>query len=413
MSSALFTFLLFLYKSLSLITGLFRAFFDLFTGAGRTSESDSPGTSVKIYFTPASSRRPKGLKSLVLPHSVALRRLEDVERRIAETTPSQLVSSYSESAYSTDPELGHCNVVNLWESPPRLHILTGRLQSPTPWASPASSFVLSKHSPESVSCSSWPSVCNTLGHYNKKSLPRDADPSVSPSSVSLQFWTGSPRGNQPLSPVRLNCSYSPSAGGNRSHIVPYSNGALSVASANNTFDVPVYVSPPPANVECSVVGDAADESQEQEISTLATKRSTVICDPAILFTLRPTYSARTPGHGERTFQRFTPSTPSASPVSLVSEWSPSGLFASPVRRTSSSSPCSPPHSKSLSEPCFTSVRDLSSIAETNRIHPDSVPLDPVWSAGLLTKSLVPETVSCPDVSGSIGAAIAESEVNMS
>jgi len=380
----MFTFLLFLYKSLSFISGLFHSFFDLFTGAGRTTEADSAGTSAKSYVTPASSHRPKGLKSLVLQHSVALQRFENAERRIAGTTPSRLVSSYPESTYTIDPELGHCNIVNFWESSLRSNSLSDRLQSATPWASPSSSYVLQKYSPHPFSFR--PSVFNTLGHSNKKSPSCDVDP---PPSVALQLWTNSPQGTQSLSPARLNCSYSPSAGGDHSCFVPHVNGTPSIASADNTFDPSIHVSLPHANVEHSVLSDV-DEPQEQETPTLVTDMSTVIYDPAVLSTLRPTYSARTPGHGGRTFQRF--------------KWLPSGPFAGPVRETS----CSTPRTRTLSEPCITCLRDPPAIAEIGGIYPGSVP-----SVGFPTKSLVPETVSCPDLPGSIDATTGESEVNVS
>jgi hypothetical protein len=376
--SHLYTFFLFLQKSLSFVAGLFHSFFDLFTRAGRTTESDAQGTEVQARFTVVSSRRPKESKPLVLPQNVALRQwLEDVKRRITEMTPSQFVSSYMNSANSSDPELGHCNVVNLWDSLPLFHPLSDRLQSAAPWASP-SSYVLTKYSPRSVPGSSWLSVCDAQGHSDKKSLPHDADLSVSPPSASLAgaVWTSSPLS---LSPIRLDCSYSPFAGENRSYFAPYFSGSPSVVLANNVLDFSIYPSSLHANVGCSIVSDASEEHQEQKKPRLAIEAPTVIYDPAILLTLHPDYSARTLQHGEPNLQTLNLSVSPASPISLACEWSPSGLLVSPVRGTSS-----------LSEPhCTISLRDLSALAELGGIHLDSVLQGSVVHA----EGLIPETMS--------------------
>ncbi|KAG0706790.1 hypothetical protein DFH29DRAFT_1076773 [Suillus ampliporus] len=411
MSSILHTFVLFLHKSLTFITGPFRSFFGLFSGGERATEPDAPGTDGHSFFTLVhliSSQKPKGLKPFVLPQNVVLRRLEDARCRI---THGQEMAS---STNSSDPELGHCNVVNLRGSPRLSHPLSVRSQLPMPSFSPPSSYAVPKHSNESMSHNSWPPVFDTRLQSGKNSLPYDANLSTSLSSASLKVWTSSPQGKQILSPTRPTCSYSQRAGENRfaspfgdrgsSYFAPYFHGVPSVASAADLFDFSVYASSPHVNVECYSASDAPHESQRQAKPRLAAKISTVVYDPAIreVFTLRPSYGTRVPGRGGRNFQKLVLSTPPASPISSVSEWSPSGLFTSLGEQTSSPSSITT-HTRSLSAACISSPCHLFA-AEIGGIR--SVPRVPILPVGFTAKSFVPDTVSCPDICGSIGRATA-------
>ncbi|KAG2074276.1 hypothetical protein BDR04DRAFT_1151363 [Suillus decipiens] len=403
MSSILHTFVLFLNKSLSFITGLFRSFFGLFTGGRRASqEPDTPGTKGQSFFTIVqlvSSQKPKGLKPFVLPRKVVLRQLEDARCR---TTRGQEMAS----SIVSDPELGHCNVVNLRGSPQLSHPLQfDRLELPMPSFSSPSSYASPKRSDEYVFRSSWPPVLGTQPQSGKNSPSCDAGLSTSLSSASLKIWTSSPQGKQFHSPTHPNCSYSPHAGENRfaspfgnrgsTYFAPYFKGVPSVASASDLLDFSVYASSPRANVDYSSAIDVSGNTQPRE--KLRFKSSTMIYDPAILevFTLRPSYDTRTPGSGGRNFRKLVSSTPPSSSVSSVSSWSPSGLFTSVGERTSSSPYTT--HTRSLSAFCISSPCDLS-VAEIGGNRPSSVPRVSVRPVGFpVKKSLIPDTVSCPDI----------------
>ncbi|KAG1821689.1 uncharacterized protein BJ212DRAFT_1477539 [Suillus subaureus] len=405
MSPILHTFVLFLHKSLSLITGLFRSFFGLFTGGRRaTQESDTPGTEGQSFTIVqlVSSQKPKGLKPFVLPQNVVLRQLEDARCRTAQGQEMASSTNFS------DPELGRCNVVNL-QGPPQLsHPLFDRPELPMPSFSPPSSYAFPKHSNEYVFRSSWPPVLGTQLQLSKNSLPCDADLSTSLSSASLKVWTSSPQGKQLRSPTHPNCSYSPSAGENRfaspfgdrgsTYFAPYFKGVPSVASASDLLDFSVYASSPRVNMGSSTI-DAFGDTKPRE--KLRVKSSTVIYDPAIreVFMLRPSYGTRIPGSGGRNFRKLVSSTSSSSSVSSASDWSPSGLFTS-VGEQTSSSPCTT-HTRSLSALCVSSPCDLSD-AEIGGNHPGSVPRVSARSVGFpAEKSLVPDIISCPDVPCSI------------
>ncbi|KAG2038889.1 hypothetical protein BDR03DRAFT_1009365 [Suillus americanus] len=410
MSPVLHNFVLFFHKSLLLITGLFRSFFGLFTGGRRaTRESDTPGTEGQSFTIVqlVSSQKPKGLKPFVLPQNVVLRQLDDARCR---TTQGQEMAS---TTNFSDPELGRCNVVNLRGSPRLSHPLFDRPELPMPSFSPPSSYAFTKHSNEYVFRSSWPPVVGTQLQRGKNSLPYDADLSTSLSSASLKVWTSSPQGKQLRSPTHPNCSYSPSAGENRfaspfgdrgsTYFAPYFKGVPSVASASDLLDFSVYASSPPVNVDSSAM-DAFGDTKPPE--KLRFKSSTVIYDPAIreVFTLRPSYGARIPGSGGRNFRKLVSSTPPSSSTSSASDWSPSGLFTSVGERTSSS-PCTT-HTRSLSALCISSPCDLSD-GEIGGNHPDSVLPVPVRPVGFSAKkSLVPDTVSCPDIPCSVVRATA-------
>ncbi|KAG2347776.1 hypothetical protein BDR05DRAFT_996125 [Suillus weaverae] len=411
MSSILGTFVLFIHKSLSLITGLFRSFFGLFTSRKRaTQESDTPGTAGQNFFTIVqlvSSQKPKGLKPFVLPQNVVLRRLEGARCR---TTQGQEMAS---STNVSDPELGRCDVVNLRGSPQRSHPLIDRPELPMPSFSPPSPYVFPKHSNEYVFRSSWPPVLDSKLQPGKNSLPCDTDLSTSLSSASLKVWTSSPQGKQFRSPTHPNCSYSPGAGENRfaspfgdrgsTYFAPYFKGIPSVASASDLLDFSVYASSPRVNVDYSSPIDASSDTQLRE--KLKSKSSTVIYGPTIreVFTLRPSYGTRTPGGGGRNFRKLVSSSPPSSSISSVSDWSTSGLFTSAGERTSSS-PCTT-HTRSLSALCISSPCDLSD-AEIGGNHPGSFPRVSVRPVGFPAKSLVPDTVSCPDIPCSIVPATA-------
>ncbi|KAG2147550.1 hypothetical protein DEU56DRAFT_753401 [Suillus clintonianus] len=414
MSSILHTFVHFLHKSLSFITGLFHSFFDRFTGGRRaTQEPGTPGTDRNrhSFFTIVqlvSSQKPKGLKPFVLPQNVILRRLDDVRCR---TTQGQEMASPTNSS---DPELGRCDIVNSRGSPRLSRPLSVRPLLPMPSFSPPSSGIRS----------SWPPVFDTQLQSGKNSLPCDEGLSMSLSSTSLKVWTSSPQGKQFRSPTRPNCSYSPGAGENRfaspfgnrgsTYFAPYFNGVPSVASAADLLDFSVYASSPRVNVEYSSTIDAPGERQRLEKLRFTAKISTVVYDPVIreVFTLRPSYGARTPGRGKRNVQKVVVATPPSSPISSVSDWSASGLFSSLAEQTSSS-PCTT-HTRSLSACCISSPRDLSG-AEIGGINPGSVPRVTVRPVGFPAKSLVPNSASCPDISsGSIGRTAARTcEVIMS
>ncbi|KAG2367859.1 hypothetical protein BDR07DRAFT_1605852 [Suillus spraguei] len=421
MSSILHTFVLFLNKSLSFITGLFRSFFGLFTGGRRASqESDTPGTKGRSFFTIVqlvSSQKPKGLKPFVLPQKVVLRQLEDARCR---TTQGKEMASPTNVS---DPELGHCNVVNLRGPPQLSHSLQfDRLELPMPSFSTPSFCAFPKHSDEYVFRSSWPPVLGAQLQSGKNSLPCDADLTTSLSSASLKVWTSSPQGKQLHSPTHPNRSYSPHAGENRfaspfgnrgsTYFAPYFKGVPSVASASDLLDFSVYASSPRANVDHSSAIDVSGDTQPRE--KLRFKSSTMIYDPAIreVFTLRPSYDMRTPGSGGRNFRKLVSSTPPSSSASSVSNWSPSGLFTS-VGEQTSSSPCTT-HTRSLSAFCISSPCDLSD-AGIGGNHPSSVPRVSVRPVGFpVKKSLIPDTVSCPDISCSIVRATAgEGEVIVS
>jgi hypothetical protein len=404
-------FVLFLHKSLSLITGLFRSFFDFFTAERRaTQESDTPGTKGQSFTIVqlVSSQKPKGLKPFVLPQNVVLRQLENARCRTIQGQEMAL------STNSSDPELGRCNVVNLRGSSRLSHPLFDRPELPMPSFSPPSSYAFPFRS-------SWPPVLDTQFQRSKNSLPCDADLSTSLSSASLKVWTSSPQGKQSRSPTHPNYSYSPSAGENRfaspfgdrgsAYFAPYFKGVPSVASASDLLDFSVYASSPRVNVDHSAT-DASGNAQPRE--KLKFKSSTVIYDPVIheVFTLRPSYGTRIPGSGGRNFRKLVSSTPPSSSISSVSDWSPSGLFTSVGERTSSS-PCTT-HTRSLSALCSSSPCDLSD-AEIGGNHPSSVPRVSVRPLGFPgKKSLVPDTVSCPDIPCSIVLATAgEGEVIIS
>ncbi|KAG2146174.1 uncharacterized protein EDB93DRAFT_490442 [Suillus bovinus] len=422
MVAILHNFVLFLHKSLSFITGLFRLFFRLVTGRRRaTQRSDTPGTEGQSFFTIvqfASSQNQKGLKPFVLPKNVILRKLEDARCRT--TQGQEMVSTTNPS----DPELGHCNVVNLRGSSQPSHPLFDRPELPMPSFSPPSSYAfLKRRSDEYVFRSSWPPVLGTQLQPGKNSFPGDADLSTSLSSASLKVWTSSPQGKQLCSPTRPNCSYSPSAGENRfaspfgdrgsTYFAPYFKGIPSVASASDLLDFSVYASSSRANVDHSFVIDASGDTQPWKKPRF--KSSTVIYDPFIreVFTLRPSYGTRTPGSGGRNFRKLISSTPPSSSISSVSDWSPSGLFTSVGERTSSS-PCTM-HTRSLSALCTSSPCNLPDTASENGgNYPGSDPCVSVRDVGFPAKSLVPDTVSCPDIPCSIVRAIAgEGEVVVS
>ncbi|KAG1887000.1 hypothetical protein F4604DRAFT_1916836 [Suillus subluteus] len=418
MSPILHTFVLFLHKSLSLVTGLFRSFFGLFTGGRRaTQESDAPGTEGQSFTIVqlGSSQKPKGLKPFVLPQSVVLRQLEEARCR---TTQGQEMAS---STNSSDPELGRCNVVNLRGSPRLSHPqLFDRPELPMPSFSPPSSYAFPKHSNEYVFRSSWPPVFNTQLQRDKNSLPYNADLSTSLSSASLKVWTSSPQAKQFRSPTHPNYSYSPSAGENRfaspfgdrgsTYFAPYFKGVPSVASASDLLDFSVYASSPRVNVDSSVTDASGDTTKLRE--KLRLKSSTVIYDPALreVFTLRPSYGTRIPGSGGRNFRKLVSSTPSSS-ISSVSDLSPSGLFTSVGERTSSSPYTT--HTRSLSALCISGPCDLSD-AEIDGNRSGSVLRVSVQPVGFPAKSFVPDTVSCPDIPCSIVRATAgEGEVVVS
>ncbi|KAG1905473.1 uncharacterized protein F5891DRAFT_691764 [Suillus fuscotomentosus] len=421
MSSILHTFALFLRKFSSFVIGLFHLFFGLFTrGRQATQESNTPGTEGRSFFTIVqlvSSQKPKGLKPFVLPKNVVLRQLE--EARCKTTQGREMASSTNFS----DPELGRCNVVNLRGSPQLSHPLFDRPELPMPSFSPLSSYAFPKHySDEYVFRSSWPPILGTQLQPGKNSLPCDADLSTSLSSASLKVWTSSPQGKQLRSPTHPNCSYSPSAGENRfaspfgdrgsTYFAPYFKGVPSVASASDLLDFSVYTSSPRVNVDYSSAIDASGDIQPPE--KLRFKSSTMIYDPAIreVFTLRPSYGTRTPGSGGRNFRKLVSSTPSLSSISSVSDWSPSGLFTSVGERTSSS-PCTT-HTRSVSALCISGSCDLPD-AEIGGNHPSSVPRVSVRHVGFSAKkSIVPNTVSCPDIPYSIvRATTGEGEVIIS
>ncbi|KAG1747255.1 uncharacterized protein EDB91DRAFT_1245684 [Suillus paluster] len=419
MSSIPHIFVLFIHKSLTFITGLFHSFFSLFSRGKRAAETDTPrteGQSFSTFVQLVSSQKPNRLKPFVLPQNVVLRRLEDARCRI---TDQEIPSSTN----SSDPELGRCNVVNLRGSPRLSHPLSVRSQLPMPSFSPPSSYALPKHSHESVSRSSWPPVFDTQIHSGKNSLPSpyDTDLSTSLSSASLKVWTSSPQGKQSFSPTRPNCSYSQGAGENRfaspfgdrgsMYFAPYFHGVPSIASAADLFDFSVYASSPHVNVECYSTSDLAHETKRQEKPRFAAKISTVVYDPVIreVFTLRPSHGTRIPGHGGRNFKKLASSTPPASPISSVSDWSPSGLFTASLAGHTSSSSCVTSHARSLSASCNSSPCDFSA-AEIGGVHPGSVPRVPVWPIGLPKKSFVPDSVSCPDISSSISRTTAGEDV---
>jgi hypothetical protein len=423
MSSILHTFVFFLHKSLSFITGLFHSFFGLFTGGRRaTRESDTPETEGRSFFTIVqlvSSQKPKGLKPFVLPQNVVLRQLENARCR---TTQGQGMAS---STNVSDPELGRCNAVNLQGSPQLSHPMFDCPELPMPSFSPPSSYAFPRHSNEYVFRSSWPPVLDTQLQPGKNSLPCDADLSTSLSSASLKVWTSSPHGKQFRLPTHPNYSYSPGAGENRfaspfgdrgsTYFAPYFKGVPSVASASDLLDFSVYASSPRVHVDYSSAIDASGDTQPREKPRFKLKSATVIYDPATVrevFTLRTSYGTRTPGSGGRNFRKLVSSTPPLSSVSSVSDWSPSGLFTS-VGEQTSSSPCTT-HTRSLSALCISSPCDLSD-AEIGGNHPGSIPRVSVRPVGYpAKKSLVPDTVSCPDIPYSVVRATAgEGEVIIS
>jgi hypothetical protein len=412
MSSILHTFVLFLHKSLSFITGLSHSFLGLFTGGRRaTRESDTPETEGQNFFTVVqlvSSQKAKGLKPFVLPQNVVLRQLENVRCR---TTQGQGMAS---STNLNDPELGRCNAVNLRGSPQLSHPISDCPELPMPTFSPSSSYPFPKHSNEYVFRSSWPPVLDTQLQPSKNSLSCDADLSTSLSSASLKVWTSSPHGKQFRSPTHPSYSYSPGAGENRfaspfgdrgsTYFAPYFKGVPSVASASDLLDFSVYASSPRVHADYPSAIDAAGDTQPGEKPRF--KSAAVIYDPAIreVFTLRPSYGTRTPGGGGRNFRKVVSSTPPLSSVSSVSDWSPSGLFTS-VGEQTSSSPCTT-HTRSLSAICISSPCDMSD-AEIGGNHSGSILRISKRPVGFpAKKSLIPNTVSCPDITCSVVRATA-------
>ncbi|KAG1750815.1 hypothetical protein EDB19DRAFT_2009346, partial [Suillus lakei] len=316
-----------------------------------------------------SSQRPKGLKPFVLPQNVVLRQLEDARCR---TTQGQEIAS---STNTSDPELGRCNVVNPRGSPRLSHPLSVRPELPMPSFSPPSSYALPKHSHEYVLRSSWPPVFDTQLQSGKNSLPGDADLSMSLSSASLKL------------PIRQgageNRFASPFGDRGSTYFAPYFKGVPSVASAADLLDFSVYASSPRVDVDYSSAVDTSGETQRRERQRFTAKISTALEDA--------------------TSGKLVPSTPPSSSISSVSDWSPSGLFTSVGEQTSSSSPYTT-HTRSLSAVCISSPCDLSA-DEIGGIQPGSGPRVSVRPVGFAAKkNLVPETVSCPEIPGSVGRA---------